>query len=153
MFESWPLSLSPPIQPSMMKTPLQMGAAKDTGLTISPPSTKKYLEYSWNHSQPWSSGRLCTCTSLSPLGSDQSRTQVRLESILQATHRTINTGNTAHWHKGLKSNFWKGPDWQISFSNPIMTPRKPGLKINHIHYWQSKQVCMIGALPSHWLGR
>ena len=87
------------------------------------------------------------------LGCDQSRTWGSLESTLQGPHRPINPGNIAHWHKGLKFNFWPDPGWQISFSDPSVIPRNPGIKINYTHYWQSGQVSTINASPSPWLIR
>lgn len=138
-------SLSPPIQPSMVQT----GAAKNTGLTICPPSTIRHSRRLLldSHST-WSSGKLCTRTLLYPLRINQSGTWSRPENNLQATHRPTNAGNTAHWHKGLQFTFRPDPGWQISFSDPNVTPWKPDLKTNHIHYGQSRWLYTTNALLS-----
>ena len=51
-----------------------------------------------------------------------------LESASQAVRRAINLGQKPHQHKGLKHSLWLSTDWAISYSNPAVTPRKPGLK-------------------------
>lgn len=53
------------------------------------------------------SGRLCPSTGLYPLKDNKNRIWDRLESISQATHTPINTGQKLHWHRGLNKTLDK----------------------------------------------
>ena len=63
-----------------------------------------------------------------------------LESASQAVRRAINLGQKPRQHKGLRHSLWLSTDWAINYSNPAVTPRKPGLK--------TKITCILGLLEA-----
>lgn len=97
----------------------------------------------WDHSllEP---KRLCTCTRLSLHRSSQNR----LQSILQATHRLINTAETSPGIIPDKKNF-TDQTLTVGYSDPEETPRKQGLKLkSHSSLEVLKIMCIPKAAPS-----
>lgn len=56
---------------------------------------------SWDYSQRWESGRLCTSSRLCLPRSGQNRSRGRHDSIPKAAHRSLNTGGSLTGTRGL----------------------------------------------------